>query len=47
MRRTPMTRAKRTVKIDFCDILIQTVEGKGERRGRGVYPAGAITGGCI
>jgi len=43
MRRTPMTRAKRTVMMDFCDILIQTVEGDRERRVGGTW---SVPGGC-
>jgi len=38
-----MTRAKRTVMIDFCDILIQTVEGEREGRVGGTWSA---PGGC-
>ena len=41
-----MTRAKSTVMMDFCDILIQTVEERG-RGGRGAHPAGVIAGGHI
>jgi hypothetical protein len=43
-----MTRAKRTVMIDFCDIVdTDGRDGEGRSRVRGVHLAGDVTGGHI